>query len=92
LSTLSERFREVELTFDAPPSLPANVPETWMQLNSSAAVVRFVETRFDQDKTNQQIRQVLGVARSVTLSPMSLRSIFLVMAKAGRLQAQESRI
>lgn len=92
LSTLSERFREVELTFDAPPSLPANVPETWMQLNSSAAVVRFVETRFDQDKTNQQIRQVLGVARSVTFSPMSLRSIFLVMAKAGRLQAQESRI
>lgn len=92
LSTLSERFREVELTFDAPPSLPANVPETWMQLNSSAAVVRFVETRFDQDKTNQQIRQVLGVARNVTFSPMSLRSIFLVMAKAGRLQAQESRI
>jgi ABC-2 type transport system ATP-binding protein len=92
LSTLSERFREVELTFDAPPSLPANVPETWMQLNSSAAVVRFVETSFDQDKTNQRIRQVLGVARSVTFSPMSLRSIFLVMAKAGRLQAQESRI
>lgn len=91
LSTLSDRFREVELIFDAPPSLPANVPETWMQLNSSAAVVRFVETRFDQDKTNHQIRQVLGVARSVTFSPMSLRSIFLVMAKAGRLQAQESR-
>ena len=92
LSTLSERFREVELTFDAPPSLPANVPETWMQLNSSAAVVRFVETRFDQDKANQQIRQVLGVARSATFSPMSLRAIFLVMAKTGRLQAQESRI
>jgi ABC-2 type transport system ATP-binding protein len=92
LSTLSDRFREVELTFDAPPSLPANVPETWMQLNSSAAVVRFVETRFDRDKTNQQIREVLGVAGNVTFSPMSLRSIFLVMAKAGRLQVQESRI
>jgi ABC-2 type transport system ATP-binding protein len=91
LSTLSDRFREVELTFDAPPSLPANVPETWMQLNSSAAVVRFVETRFDRDKTNQQIREVLGVAGNVTFSPMSLRSIFLVMAKAGRLQAQESQ-
>jgi hypothetical protein len=63
-----------------------------MQLNSSAAVVRFVETRFDRDKTNQQIREVLGVAGNVTFSPMSLRSIFLVMAKAGRLQVQESRI
>ncbi len=92
LNTLSDRFREVELTFDSPPVLPATVPDSWTQLNSSAAVVRFVETRFDQEKTNQQIQQILGTARSVTFSPMSLRSIFLVMAKAGRQQAPESQI
>src|SRR5581483_6244520 len=59
LSTLSDRFREVELTFDSPPVLPAQAPDTWMQLSSSAAVVRFVETGFDQEKTNQQIQQIL---------------------------------
>jgi len=92
LSTLSDRFREVELTFDSPPVLPAQPPDTWMQLSSSAAVVGFVETRFDQERTNQQIQQILGAPRSVTVSPMSLRSIFLVMAKAGRQQAPESQI
>lgn len=84
LSYLAQRFREVELTFDAPPSLPATMPETWMQLNSSATVVQFVETRFDEEMTKKRIHDTLGNARNVTFAPMSLRSIFLVMAKAGR--------
>jgi ABC-2 type transport system ATP-binding protein len=92
LTYLAERFREVELTFDAPPALPARIPDSWMQLSSSAAVVRFVETRFENEKTNKQIQTVLGNARTVTFSPMSLRSIFLVMAKAGREQAIGERV
>jgi ABC-2 type transport system ATP-binding protein len=84
LTALLDRFREVELTFNSPPPLPSRVPDTWMQLNTSAAVVRFIESRFDRERTIAQVRSVLGEARNVTFSPMSLRSIFLVMAKAGR--------
>jgi hypothetical protein len=74
----------VELTFETPPPLPKAPPETWLQLSASAAVVRFIDSRFDPDRTNQQIRSVLGETRDVTFTPMSLRSIFLAMAKAGR--------
>jgi len=84
LTTLVERFREVELTFETPPPLPNAAPDSWMHLSSSAAVVRFIESRFEQDKTNAQIRDVLGQTRNITFNPMSLRSIFLAMAKAGR--------
>ena len=84
LTTLLDRFREVELTFDSPPPLPNKAPDTWMQLNASAAVIRFIESGFDRERTTAQVRSVLGEARNVTFSPMSLRSIFLVMAKAGR--------
>jgi ABC-2 type transport system ATP-binding protein len=84
LITLVERFREVELTFDTPPPLPKTAPDTWMQLSTSAAVIRFIESRFDPEKTNTQVRNALGEARNVTFAPMSLRSIFLAMAKAGR--------
>ena len=84
LTALLDRFREVELTFNSPPPLPSRVPDTWMQLSTSAAVVRFIESRFDRERTIAQVRSVLGEARNVTFSPMSLRSIFLVMAKAGR--------
>jgi ABC-2 type transport system ATP-binding protein len=84
LTTLVERFREVEVTFDTPPELPKSAPDTWMHLNKSAAVIRFIESRFDPDKTAAQVQDVLGVARNITFSPMSLRSIFLAMAKSGR--------
>ncbi len=84
LIVLADRFREVELTFDTPPGLPAKVPAEWMQLNSSAAVLHFVDSRFDKEKTNAQIRNLFGVVRNITFTPMSLRSIFLAMARAGR--------
>lgn len=84
LTTLSDRFRVVEITFATTPSLPKETPESWLLLSSSAAVVRFIESRFDADKTDQQIRAVLGEPQNVTFSPMSLRAIFLAMAKAGR--------
>jgi ABC-2 type transport system ATP-binding protein len=84
LTTLVERFREVELTFDTPPHLPKTAPNTWMHLSTSAAVIRFIESRFDAEKTATEVRNVLGEARNVAYTPMSLRSIFLAMAKAGR--------
>jgi ABC-2 type transport system ATP-binding protein len=84
LTTLVERFREVELTFDTPPRLPKTAPNTWMHLSTSAAVIRFIESRFDAEKTATEVRNVLGEARNVAYTPMSLRSIFLAMAKAGR--------
>jgi ABC-2 type transport system ATP-binding protein len=84
LPALAARFREVELTFEAPPAMPSKTPDTWMHLSVSAAVVRFIESRFERDRTSREIRESFGDARGVTFTPMSLRSIFLAMAKAGR--------
>jgi ABC-2 type transport system ATP-binding protein len=86
LTALSDRFREVELTFDSPPSIPDKVPDEWMHLNSSAVVLRFVDSDFDKEKTDAQIRNLFGDVRNATFGPMSLRSIFLAMARARREQ------
>jgi len=84
MPALVERFREVEITFDAAPALPGKLPASWMRVSSSAAVVQFIESQFDEQRTSAEIRNRLGEARSVTFTPMSLRSIFLAMAKSGR--------
>jgi hypothetical protein len=55
-----------------------------MQPGSSGAVIRFIESRFDQERTSSDIRQLFGDACDMSFSPMSLRSIFLAMAKSGR--------
>jgi ABC-2 type transport system ATP-binding protein len=84
LAQLVERFRDVQVTFDGTPRLPEKAPENWLQVNSSAAVVRFIESRFEPERTTAEIRGVFGEVRDVTFSPMTLREIFLAMAKAGR--------
>ena len=64
--------------------LPETLPSTWMQVSTSAAVLRFVETRFNEERTTADILRSFGEVRNVTFTPMSLRSIFLAMAKTGR--------
>ncbi len=81
MTSLTGRFREVELTLQATPALPEKPPASWMHLQTSANVVRFVENSFDQDRTTAEIRQVFGEVQDVAFTPMSLRSIFLAMAK-----------
>jgi ABC-2 type transport system ATP-binding protein len=84
LAQLVERFREVQLTLNGTPRLPERAPENWMHISSSAAVVRFIESRFEAARTRAEIGGVFGEVRDVTFSPMTLREIFLAMAKAGR--------
>jgi ABC-2 type transport system ATP-binding protein len=90
LAALAGRFREVELTFDAAPPLPKEPPASWMHVEASAAVVRLIETRFDSERTPADVRRVLGEPRNQTFTPMSLRAIFLAMAKAGRGAREEA--
>jgi ABC-2 type transport system ATP-binding protein len=87
MAALSERFRQVELTLSEPWTPRDGLPNSWMQVNSSASVLRFIETHFDEDRTAAEIRRVFGEVRNVTFVPMSLRSIFLAMAKSGRSSA-----
>jgi ABC-2 type transport system ATP-binding protein len=84
MTTLADRFREVELTLNSPGSLPENLPESWVQVSTSAAVVRFIESSFDENRTSAEIEKVFGEHRNLTFSPMSLRSIFLATAKTRR--------
>ncbi len=84
MGALVQRFREVDLTFDAPPALPDKWPESWMHVETSGVVLRFIESRFDQERTTSEIRERFGNVRDLTFTPMSLRAIFVAMAKAGK--------
>jgi len=81
MSSLTERFREVEVICDAQPVLPSEWPEAWMCPHTSAAVLRFIESRFDSEKTAAEIRRRFPDARNVSFTPMSLRAIFVAFAK-----------
>jgi ABC-2 type transport system ATP-binding protein len=83
-AALLERFREVELTLDEPPSLDRKWPQSWMHVAASEHALRFIESRFEPERTRGEIRQLFGEVRDETFRPMTLRAIFVAMAKAGR--------
>jgi hypothetical protein len=45
-------------------------------------MVRFVESRFDSERTTDEIREYFGDVRHVAVSPMSLRAIFITLVRA----------
>lgn len=81
MSSLAARFRDVEITLESPRALPSSLPESWMQVNEAANVVRFVASRYNAEATPAEIRAAFGDVRDVAFTPMTLRAIFLAMAK-----------
>jgi ABC-2 type transport system ATP-binding protein len=84
LVSLQDRFREVEVTCDGPAHAPASWPEAWLKPETSSAVIRFVVTDYAEDRTPQQVRSLFPACRDLSVQPMSLRSIFISLAKARR--------
>jgi ABC-2 type transport system ATP-binding protein len=84
MSSLINRFRDVQVTLNAPTAVPAQLPTTWLQPATSGTTFQFIDSQFDQDRTRMAIHSAFGDVRDVTFSLMALRAIFLAMAKSGR--------
>jgi ABC-2 type transport system ATP-binding protein len=84
MGALASRFREIEVTLDAPPVLPAAWPKDWIRAETSSAVVRFVDSRFDQERSLDQIRRLFPNSRNIAVNAMPLRQIFVALAKTQR--------
>jgi ABC-2 type transport system ATP-binding protein len=81
MASLTERFREIEVTLERDARPPAALPSTWIRSSAMGPVFRFVETQFDRERTPAEIRNVLGEPRNISVSAMPLRSIFVTMAR-----------
>ncbi|HTW63700.1 MAG TPA: ABC transporter ATP-binding protein [Bryobacteraceae bacterium] len=84
MTALTARFREVEVTVDSPPLLPLDRPwpAHWLRPETAPALVRFVETHFDPERTPEEIRRLFGEVRDISARPMPLRAIFVTLARS----------
>ena len=76
LGELMDRFREVEVTLDAPAEL-TRAPASWRQIEQLDHVVRFVDKQFDEEA----IKSVFSGVHDIQIRRMPLRSIFVALAK-----------
>jgi ABC-2 type transport system ATP-binding protein len=86
MASLSARFREVEVMLDSPPLLSLDAldrpwPTHWLRPETAPALVRFIETHFDPLRTPDEIRGVFGKVRDIAAHPMTLRAIFVTVAR-----------
>lgn len=86
MSVLSNRFREITITRDGPQLLPAQPPASWLQVEAVDSVVRFVHSDYEDAATSAELAAHFPGARNIAIDGMSLRSIFLSIAKSGRVQ------
>jgi ABC-2 type transport system ATP-binding protein len=91
MSILSNRFRDVSITLSAPAPLPANLPHTWLEPQTIDCVLRFVDSDFKVGSSPREMTERFASARDIAFEPMSLRQIFLAIAKSGR-DAQTSNL
>jgi ABC-2 type transport system ATP-binding protein len=86
MAVLSDRFREVTVTLAAPAALPPNLPPAWLLPETVDCVARLVASNYRGGETEREIAALFPGARAVEAEAMSLRSIFLAIAKSGRAQ------
>jgi ABC-2 type transport system ATP-binding protein len=87
MATLTARFREVTVTLDPAGKAPSFTPPiTWLLPESSASVYRFIYTHAEADDLEEQVRALLPNATAIESEPMSLRTIFLALAKSNQAQ------
>jgi ABC-2 type transport system ATP-binding protein len=91
MTVLGNRFRDVTVTVNEPTALPAKVPAAWLEAQTVDCVVRFVHSDFKDSETQRELAERFPGARNFEFEPMTLRQIFLAIAKTGRGAAIHSR-
>jgi ABC-2 type transport system ATP-binding protein len=83
MAELLERFREVTITVKESATVPAVLPTGWLQVEAVDSVIRFVHCEFGPG-TAAELGSLFPSARDIRVEPMSLRAIFLSVAKSSR--------
>jgi len=80
-AALQARMRRVEVT--APEGmLSAEAPASWLGFERAGQRVTFVESEYREGATEAAVRAHFGGAGEITISPLSLRESFAVLARA----------
>ena len=84
-TSLQARFRQCEATLEPGRELPEALPDSWLLAEKAGQVVRFVDSRYREEAGDQAIRNSLPGLKDLTVQPMSLKAIFLALARTFRL-------
>ena len=83
--SLQARFRTVEVTLAEETKPATELPESWLNLEIAGRVARFVDAAHQPAALAEAIRRVWPNARDHDATPMTLRQVFVALARTYRL-------
>ncbi|MBN1566654.1 MAG: ABC transporter ATP-binding protein [Acidobacteria bacterium] len=89
LEQLQARFREVEVTVPGPQQIPVPWPGDWLSPQAAGNVIRYIDSRYREGESEAYARHMFPQATNLSMSPMSLRSIFISLTRRQRAAAGE---
>jgi len=90
VSSVIARFRQVEVAVGDAATLPSGLPASWLMPEAAGRTIRFVDSAFSDTDLGPKVHAVLPGALDITTSPMSLRQIFITLAKTFRLSEKSA--
>ncbi len=85
VSTLLGRFRLVDFAVETDGALPPGLPSSWLRPAADERVVRFVDSQHNEAGLGEAVRGIFPGARDIRTQPMSLREIFIALAREYRI-------
>jgi ABC-2 type transport system ATP-binding protein len=85
VSTMLARFRQIEVVVDGDATVAPDMPAAWLRPEAAGHTIRFVDSAFSDSDIGAAVRGRYPSARDVTVTPMSLRQIFITLARVYRL-------
>ena len=86
--SLLDRFRTVEVVLEQEAALPTGLPDAWINVRAAGRSIRYVDTTFAPDEQLALIRRHFPSAVRHDAQPMTLREIFVALARTYRLSVQ----
>jgi ABC-2 type transport system ATP-binding protein len=87
MAELTGRMRRVQVVLNQEAHAPLDIPPSWLQVRTMGNVLSFVETRFSQEALDARIATIGARLRNIEVQPISLRSIFTVLARQAQHKA-----
>jgi ABC-2 type transport system ATP-binding protein len=87
--SLQARFRAIEVVLPDEVKAPVNLPSDWLHAEQAGRTLRFTESRFaNEESLAAALRGAIPTATHHEVRPMSLREIFVALARAYRLEGK----
>lgn len=90
LNDLTARIRRVTVMLAEDVPMAVRMPDEWLDVRRSGAVVSFVETQYSVRDLAQKVAAIFGAVHHVETEPGALRTIYTSLARAARDERETS--